>query len=236
GGGLLEFTPDGRTLVTATHNFPEDQKRAFTRWDANFPEGQKGQERAVPGPRNVMVGRFSRDGRTVYLMSYLPEEARLGAYDAVTGADRFPGHWAPVCSAAFSPDGGTLASGDAEGRVCLWDLQAPPGGAFARARRLLGHNKQVFAVTFSPDGQLLASSSVDGAIRLSDVATGQSLHELSPGPFLRPVPVPLAFSPDGEPPAAGSAIGSVNLWAVKTKKREKPGGGHVGFVPAVAFS
>jgi hypothetical protein len=33
GGGFVAFTPDGRTLVTAPHEFPPGQKRAFVRWD-----------------------------------------------------------------------------------------------------------------------------------------------------------------------------------------------------------
>src|SRR5262249_34484118 len=88
GSGLLGFTPDGRTLVAGPHDPPADQKRAFTRWDVET--GTLSATRAVPGPQNVVCGRLSRDGRTVYLMSYDPPEARLGAYDAVTGVDRFP--------------------------------------------------------------------------------------------------------------------------------------------------
>src|SRR5262249_46247340 len=146
------------------------------------------------GPQNVMCGRLSRDGRTVYLMSYDPPEARLGAYDAVTGVDRFPddGHSGAVCAVAFSPDGRTLASGGREGRVFPWDVARPPGGAPAPPRRLTGDEHQVIDVTFSPDGRLLASSSIDGTVRLSDAATGQVGQEFSVGP--PPMPVRLAFS------------------------------------------
>jgi Protein kinase domain/WD domain, G-beta repeat len=89
GNGLLGFTPDGRTLVAGPHDLPAHQNRAFTRWDVETGTLSP-PPREVKGPSNVMCGRLSRDGRTVYLMSYDPPEARLGAYDAVTGADRFP--------------------------------------------------------------------------------------------------------------------------------------------------
>jgi WD40 repeat protein/serine/threonine protein kinase len=235
GGGLLGFTPDGRTLVAGPHEFPAGQKRAFTRWDVET--GALSATRDVPGPRNVMVGRLSRDGRTVYLMSYMPPEARLGAYDAVTGADRFadPGHAGPVFAVAFSPDGRTLASGGGEGRVCLWDLATPPGGAPAPPRRLTGHDHPVNAVTFSPDGRLLASGSIDGTIRLSDAATGRRVvPDLPTAPA--PILVSLAFSPDGETLAAGGENGGANLWAVKTGQPKEPVRWHRGFVHAVAFS
>jgi hypothetical protein len=88
GGGLLGFTPDGRALVAGPHALPAGQRRAFTRWDVTT--GTLSATLDVPGPRNPMVGRLSRDGRTIYLMSYAPPDARLGAYHAVTGADRFP--------------------------------------------------------------------------------------------------------------------------------------------------
>jgi WD40 repeat protein len=89
-------------------------------------------------------------------------------------------------------------------------------------------------MAFSPDGRLLASSSIDGTIRLSDVATGWVVQELSTG--AGPTTVPLAFSPDGETLAAGGASGAVNLWVVKTGQPKEPLRWHLGFVHAVAFS
>jgi WD40 repeat protein len=66
-----------------------------------------------------------------------------------------------VDSVAFSPDGGTLASGDSDDMIRLWDV------ASGRVlRKLIGHSGLLWSVTFSPDGRTLASGSNDKTIKL----------------------------------------------------------------------
>src|SRR5262245_8976141 len=110
GDGLVAFTPDGQTLVTAPHHFPSGRKRAFTRSDVKT--GISSPPVEVPGTRNLLVGDLSRDGRTVYLMTcHDPVESRLGAYDAVSGKERPNQSLArEVLTVAFSPEGRWLAS------------------------------------------------------------------------------------------------------------------------------
>jgi len=67
-----------------------------------------------------------------------------------------------VLSVAFSPDGMTLASGDRDGMVILWDTASGE-----QLRALDGHMDWVSSVAFSPDGLTLASGSYrDGTIVL----------------------------------------------------------------------
>src|SRR5262249_61294351 len=55
-----------------------------------------------------------------------------------------------VTVAALSPDGTLLASAEADGSVCLWEV---PAGKLRR--RWQGHAGTVASVAFSPDGTAL---------------------------------------------------------------------------------
>ena len=69
-------------------------------------------------------------------------------------------------SVAFSPDGHTLASGNLDGTIQLWDV-ADPARPSALGQPLTGGGTAaVDSVAFSPDGHTLASGSFDGTIRL----------------------------------------------------------------------
>lgn len=110
--------------------------------------------------------------------------------DVLEGAARFwdvaggtelgilEGQLVNVWSAAFSPDGTTLATGSGEGVVTLWDVTGGQkvaefdAGAAARslAGDLVGDAPQaVTSITFSPDGSMLAVQPADGVLLLWEV-------------------------------------------------------------------
>jgi WD40 repeat protein len=122
-------------------------------------------------------------------------------------------------SAAFSPDGKTLAILGGNGSTCLWDLAT---------------RRQVATVTdpgndtigvdggaFSPGGKTLAIADSNGSTYLWDVATRRlaaTLTDPSGVQFESPFVAAVAFSPDGAMLAAGDLDDSTYLRDVATRR------------------
>ena len=106
----------------------------------------------------------------------------------------------------FSHDGRTIATGNFNGTVKLWDV---PSGRLLRT--LDGHTDLVYKGVFSPDEKILASCSRDGKIKIWEVATGAELRTLTG--HTRPIKA-VAFAPDGNLLASVSNDGTLRLWDV----------------------
>src|SRR5262249_40294593 len=75
---------------------------------------------------------------------------------------------------SVSPDGNRLASGNHDGTILLWDVEAGK-----RLHELKGHTCYISCLAFTPDGQRLASGSEDWAVKLWDVVTGRDVLTLT---------------------------------------------------------
>jgi WD40 repeat protein len=130
---------------------------------------------------------------------------------------------------AFSPEGTTIATVPAEGRVALrspidgWSLQ-----------RYLGDRGHAWAVAFAPDGRSLALGGNEPGIIVCDLGTKGAE---------RPLKIPiratsaLAFSPDGRTLAATSfRSDQIILWDLAAARERTRLCGHSSPVLSLAFS
>jgi len=106
-------------------------------------------------------------------------------------------------SAAFSPDGRTVAIGTANGALKIFD------GTTGQRLHFLIIGEGVESLAFSPNGTFLASASDDHAIRLFDTKTWCEVKRIDNSDTTEGI----AFSPDGSMIAA-ALFEKVRLWDV----------------------
>jgi WD40 repeat protein/serine/threonine protein kinase/tetratricopeptide (TPR) repeat protein len=242
GIGAVRFSPDGRTLLTASLD------GAAQLWEV--ATGAPAQP-ALQHPRGVMAACFTPDGRTI-VTAGLEGTARW--WDVASGnqlVGTLPRLRGYVRDLAFSPDGRVLVSAggfDQVGEVRVWRvaqglsrpaakdreavLRAPwtPNEAISWFGR---HN-----VAYSPDAARVLTRSGDGYARLRNALTGQPL--LAPLPHSWANVIVVAFSPDGRHLATASqdttAVGEARLWDAATGQPVGRALPHNNWVSVMAFS
>jgi len=215
-GAAAAFSPDGRTLAI-------DDGTSLYLWDV-AARHQIGTTTHQLSPGSYSFA-FRPDGRMVattqdgfggstYLLQvptgHLIATLNDPDSDALSSAT----------SAAFSPDGKTLATGDEDDSAYLWNVATghliatltDPEGAEGPG------GVAVESVAFSPDGTTLATGDGNGSVYLWNVATGHLVATL-PSPARVSDHIELgvnsvAFSPDGKTLATGNYDGDIFLWDV----------------------
>jgi WD40 repeat protein len=125
---------------------------------------------------------------------------------------------------AFSPVGRTLATGDADHSVRLWDV-SDPSHPRAYSASLSGHTGAILSMAFSPDGHSLATSSQDNSVRLWNVSVpaDPTLVAIIGTESITDLFVSVAFGPHGLLAANsitllnGAAQGRTWLWETSPK-------------------
>ena len=133
-----------------------------------------------------------------------------------------------IQSVSFSSDGKLVAAGDANGQVCLWQVE--DGQPISTLHR---HSSWVWSVAFSPDGETLASGGADQTVNIWNSQTGQCCETLSGrAGAVRSV----AFSADGGILASAGDDHNIRLWDIQRRKHLKTLSDHTNFISSVAFS
>ena len=211
----IAFSSDGNTIAGVGGAVYHNRLHVgmLKLWDV-ATSTPKATLRGIANASSAQSFAFSPDGNLIAG----GDDSTLCLWDVATGKRiaTFTGHKQWVEFVAFSPDGGTLAtgsSGNKDGTVYLWDIAT---GTLKTT--LTEHQDVVNSVSFSPDGGTLATGSgssknTDTTVRLWDVATGTlkaTLTEHESAVYR------VVFSPDGHMIASGSADGTVHLWDVAT--------------------
>jgi len=133
--------------------------------------------------------------------------------------NRLEKHADQVRCVAFSPDGKTIASGGADGKIILWSVDG----------KLLhqwdGHNGSIIDLAFSPDGQILASGGGSQSRTLK-------LWRLN-GELIREIPgyedgiEEISFSPNGQMVAVAGADKTLKLLTIDGKLIRKIDGDRI---------
>jgi WD40 repeat protein len=216
-GRLIDFSPDGRTLVGPQG----DNGVGF--WDVGT--GKQVRTPELPdkynnpldprGGSDVHSVRFSPDGKFLVVLG---GGNRFHVLDAAKGTALH--HFKELVGGfAFAPDGKTLALGAFVRASKTFDIQIRDLRTGETLRRWEGHSELMCDMAFSPDGKTLAAGGTN-RITLWDAATGKvriRIEKKKMGQIVN-----LAFTPDGKTLVAGSEMdGKVHVWDVATGEERR---------------
>ncbi len=139
----------------------------------------------------------------------------------------FEGHPGRIQSAAFSPDGVLLATGDDQGTIKLWDVVGEREVATLKGRG------SVTALAFSPDHKVLVSGHTDRTVIVWNTESGGLLKTLQGH---KGAVYAVAVSPDGQVVASAGDDRVIRLWGTKLGNEMGTLDGHEGRVVSLAFS
>lgn len=187
----LLFSPDGRWLAAGY-----DEASAIREGDAGIMlwEMGKGESaRRLPARSANASLAFSPDSKILACHDGSAATA-IRLYDVALGRplQSRPGHDRPVVALAASPDGKTIASGDADGVVRLWDA------ATSKQRRMMqGRPFETYFCRFSLDGESVLAAGMRHSTAFqsfNDYVTLQVWH-VADGKSLRRIEMEEGSSP-----------------------------------------
>src|SRR5262249_8167908 len=227
------FSPDGRTIVSASH----DHRAKL--WNiTDYEEVRVLQGRILQGHQDaVLSASFNRDGKSIVTAS---RDRSAKTWDFVTGREirSFEeGHAFLASNSVFFPDGKRLLTAAVDTTVRVWDVSS--GTQISR----LDNTGRSAALALSPDAKRILTGNDDrtGDVRnaermrtakLWDAETGKLIKLLSGHKYEITV---VAFSPDNKWLFTGDANGRGTLWNADSLEEVWRLQSHTGKLTAAVF-
>lgn len=214
------FTPDGRTVVSAS-------------WDETvrlWPVGSSDGARVLEGHTDwVEAVAVSPDGTRIVSAS----QRDVRVWNAATGANEtvmtsVAQH--SISAMALSHDGRFVACGVRDGTVRVWEV-----GAEEPRWTLSAEIPWTRSLAFSADSTRLAAGNWSGEVRVWELA-GDGEQLFSQDAHTGAPIAALAFSPDGSRLATGSYDSTIKLWDTDNWTLSQTLTGHKGLVLSLAYS
>jgi len=210
GSSGIAFSPDSNFLALAD--------TSILLLESNTGRELRKFEDHTPGASSV---RFSSDGKIVasihkIVVSIHEVGVALKIWDSATGKSlcdiKAPENSSFQCL-AVAPDGKSIATGNDDGHVWLWDIaSAKP------VRHFKAHECRVTSVSYTANGKLLATASDGGGVALWDPTTGKKQCKFSEdrkGRYGYMEQTIASIAPDGRNLASATGD-SIRLWDVTT--------------------
>jgi WD40 repeat protein len=195
-GYVLAFSPDGKTIATASRSKDNPKNNTVKLWDLN------GQElKTSEGHKEEVTSlSFSSDGQ---MIAFTSEDKPVKLWNL--NGEKVETLGKAVSNISFSPNRPILAFGGQDGTLKLWNFNNKD------PKNLGKHEGRVTSVSFSPDGQMIASASTgeDNTVKLWKI-DGKYPKTLRGHDALV---TSISFSPDGQIIASGSDDKTVKLWS-----------------------
>lgn len=151
------------------------------------------------------ITAISFDGR---LAAQVTEQRVIRLHNLITGEELVDtrGQTGVISKVAFDPFCRSLAAGEHEGTVQLWEFSKE-----VEPIALRGHSGRINCLEFSQDGRLLTSAGMDGTIKIWNTTVAREIAAFQG--HARPV-LNVTFNSKGDRLASISSDGTVILWNV----------------------
>ncbi|PNP48227.1 hypothetical protein THARTR1_10368 [Trichoderma harzianum] len=211
----LCFSPDGRSLVTASDNLVQVCNIATQAVEHYFHHD-----------KTVLAVDASNDGRW---LASCGRNGTVHVWDLEQGVEikkLIPSGGSQLYSIKISPDGCFVAAGGLNGYVDIWNIQLD-----GSEKTKLHHGNFINSIAFSSDGKHLATGGVP-SLKLWDLDTGACLSDFGNSEFEVSV---LSITPDDRWIIAASKDGSIWFWDRTTGRSHRIFNAHKDHINCIAI-